>query len=143
MQEFYNGEPWFGDSILKTLKAVNPSLAFNHPVTNAHSIAELLSHIIAWQKLLLKRLQGDDQFAVDQMTSFQWEFIDNDQKTAWSTLLITFEDDYKEIIRSLQNTNDSLLNKRVAGREYNFQYLIQGILQHNIYHLGQIAVLRK
>jgi len=48
-----------------------------------------------------------------------------------------------ELINLLEKQQESLLEKSVSERTYNFRKLLQGLIQHDIYHLGQIAYIKK
>lgn len=53
------------------------------------------------------------------------------------------DDEHHRLIVALERPDDSLLTKEVAGRKYNFRYLLHHIVHHDIYHLGQITLLKK
>jgi len=143
MKSIYDGDPWYGDSIQKKLQNITPEIALERPIPDAHCIAELLAHIISWRELLNKRLQGEDAFSVSQQESFNWTRFDPDPETMWDSLLKALDKNQQQIISQLKQEDDALLNQKVAQRSYNYRYLIKGIMEHDIYHLGQIALLRK
>jgi uncharacterized damage-inducible protein DinB len=143
MKSVYQGDPWYGEPIKKVLQDIDAEKVFNKPIPQAHSMAELLTHIISWRELLNKRLHGDDSFSVRQKESFDWKRIDPDPKTAWENLKKALEINQQQIIDGLEQANDDLLKQKVAKRKYNYRYLIKGLIQHDIYHLGQIALLKK
>ncbi|MGH2644905.1 MAG: DinB family protein, partial [Chitinophagaceae bacterium] len=135
--------PWYGDSMRKILQGINTDAAFVRPVSKRHCIAELLAHIISWRELLNKRLQGDNTFDVNQKESFEWQRFGTNHETAWKNLLNKLEENQKQIIQNLERADDTLLEQKVSRREYTYRYLIQGTMQHDIYHSGQIALLKK
>ena len=57
--------------------------------------------------------------------------------------LAEFKSIHKKIIALLKKKEDSFLEEKVDYRNYNFRFLINGMIEHNIYHLGQIAYLNK
>jgi len=135
----YGKEPWYGDSI----KTIDPKKVFSKPKENAHCIAELLSHIIGWREFVFQKLLGNKDFDVDQDASFNWRLIDNNENTAWKNLLDALEKNQNEITKILESKDDSFLNEPVPGRNFNMEFLVEGIIQHDIYHLGQISILKK
>jgi len=50
---------------------------------------------------------------------------------------------HQELMATLEMADDSLLDEKVDYRDYNFRTLLDGLLTHNIYHVGQIAVVHK
>jgi uncharacterized damage-inducible protein DinB len=143
MKSIYSGSPWHGDCIKKILTNIAFETAFNRPVANAHSIAELLSHIIAWRELHNKRLHGNDLFSVKQQESFDWRKTDPIPEKAWPKLLHALDMNQQQMITALEQADDHLLDQKVVKRNYTFRKLIRGIIQHDIYHTGQIALLKK
>lgn len=143
LKSVYSGGPWYGDSILNKVRDISSEQAFNRPLPQAHTIAELVAHMINWRKLLAKRLQGDDAFFVTQKTSFDWQLIDPSPATAWKSLLKALDDNQQQILAELEKADDAFLNRKVAKRKYSYRVLVNGIIQHDIYHLGQIVLLLK
>jgi hypothetical protein len=47
------------------------------------------------------------------------------------------------IVEQLKTKDDSFLKEIVDYRDYNFRFLLNGLIQHNIYHIGQIAYIKK
>src|SRR5215471_9810751 len=53
------GQAWHGPSIRELLEGVTAEQAAARAIPNAHSIWELIHHIIAWEQIALRRLQGE------------------------------------------------------------------------------------
>lgn len=143
LKSSYDGESWYGDSIMQNIQTISSEQAFHHPIPEAHSIAELVTHMIAWRQFLLKRLQGDDDFSVQQEDSFNWQLIDPNPKTAWKSLLRVLDDNQTQLLAVMTKKEDAFLDEKVAQKNYDFSVLIHGVIQHDIYHLGQIVLLAK
>lgn len=143
LKKVYGGNPWYGDSVKSVLKNIDPRTAFTKASGNTHTIAELVSHIIGWREFALARLKGDKNFRMIQKTSFDWRKKEKDEETAWKTLLSALEKNQKEILAILKRSDDDLLSLPVHRRKYNMEFLIEGFIQHDLYHLGQISLLKK
>lgn len=139
----YASEPWYGDSLQSILKNVNPKTIFSKAGENSHSIAELLAHIIDCRDFTLRSISGDDNSELSQTKSFNWKRIDNNENTAWQSLLGALEKNQNEILNILQQSGDDLLDEKVHGKNYNNDFLLEGIIQHDIYHIGQISILNR
>lgn len=92
---------------------------------------------------MLRRISGDNDFKIGQEESFDWKRIDVGENTVWESLLKKLEKNQSEILNMLENKDDDFLDMHVPGKNYNMQFLIEGALQHDIYHLGQISLLNK
>lgn len=137
-----NGEPWYGRPIVSLLQEIDPSSIYTKPAKNAHSLADLLYHMITWAEFTLKRLQGDQQFDNEWFDRIDWRNIDPVIHN-WADGVKLFRQLNEQIIANLQTRDDEFLKEIVDFREYNFRFLLNGYIQHNIYHIGQIAYVKK
>ena len=136
------GDPWFGRSAQSLLQEIDPELVFRHPGNNGHSIAELLWHMITWAQFTLDRLDKKQEPDMAAFETLDWRNIDP-QIHSWKKGLSEFESVHKKIITILTTKDDSFLNEKVDYRNYSFQFLLNGLIEHTIYHLGQIAFIHK
>ena len=143
IEEVYNGDPWYGDSIMSILESIKPEAALKKVNENAHNIAELVAHILSYREFLLNVLTVNGSFKIDQEETFNIKRIDQNEKTVWNSLLKTFEENHQAILKELDQKEDDILAQPVKEKPYNVEYLIEGLVQHDIYHLGQISLLRK
>ena len=72
-----------------------------------------------------------------------WRDLDHDDKSLWKKGLQCLDETQSELIKVLEQQQDNIINETVPGRTYNFKKLLYGIIQHDIYHVGQIAYLTK
>jgi hypothetical protein len=49
----------------------------------------------------------------------------------------------KDLVAAIRGMEDARLDEPAGGREFNFYFLLHGVVQHNLYHAGQIALLKK
>ncbi len=143
IEKVYNSSPWYGNSIKSILNDVDSKTAFTKAARNIHTIAELVVHIITWREFVISKIKGDNDFKLTQKLSFDWKRIDRNEKTAWKSLLDALEINQSEILSTLKKLDDDFLKLPVRRRRYNVEFLIEGGIQHDIYHLGQISLLKK
>ena len=143
IEKVYSGNPWYGSSIKSILKDIDSKTAFTKAAKNVHTIAELVAHIIAWREFVINNIKGDNDFKITQKLSFDWGRINKDEKTAWRSLLKALEINQSKILSALKKLDDDFIKLPVGRRRYNFEFLIEGGIQHDVYHLGQIALLKK
>lgn len=137
-----NGEPWFGRSIYSLLEEVNSSKVYTKPNNSEHSLIELLYHMITWADFTLKRIEKDKINDLVAAEKLDWRTI-NPKVHTWKKGLTEFKAIHKKIIALLGKKDDDFLNEMVDYRKYNFHFLVNGLIEHNIYHAGQIAYLNK
>ena len=140
IKECFDGKPWYGDSVMKKLEAIDWRIV-NNQVYGDKTIAILLQHIINWRIFVIKKLQGDAFYdiIIDTLNDWTPQQVNNEQE--WQLMLLKIRDTQKEILELLANRSDDLLDELVPGKKYTFGPILQSVSQHDIYHLGQIAML--
>src|SRR5687768_5114597 len=126
-----DGEPWYGRPVYAILREVESSIAYKKPTIDSHSLIELLYHMLTWAEFTLKRIEKED---IDDLAAFEkldWREIDP-QIHDWDEGLAAFIATNQQIIALLHTKDDTFLNETVDYRQYDFRYLLNGIIQHNI-----------
>ena len=139
----FDGDAWHGDSVLELLNGVNAKTAEAHPIKNAHSIWELVLHIAAWDGAVLTRIGGTAIQLVDEQN---FPPVKDTSEAAWGNAIEHAKQTHNELVQAVAAFPDSRLQEQVPGKSqsyYNFFYLFSGIVQHELYHAGQIALLKK
>ncbi len=141
LRSVLNGEPWYGRSVMSLLRDVDPADVFRKPNEDSHSMIELLYHMNTWAEFTLHRLQKtkEDAAVFDEL---DWRIIDPDIHS-WEKGLEEFQSIHENLLTELETVEDEFLSEIVDYRKYNFRFLLHGIIQHDIYHIGQIAYLEK
>ena len=142
MEVILSGEPWFGRAINELLEEVDVSKVYVKPNNAEHSLIELLYHMITWADFTLKRIEEDKEHDLAASEELDWRKIDPAIHT-WEKGIAEFKLIHEKIITLLQTKDDEFLKENVDYRKYNFRFLVIGLNQHNIYHIGQIAYLNK
>jgi uncharacterized damage-inducible protein DinB len=136
-----DGQPWFGRPLYSILDGIHPAVVFKRPNEEGHSLIDLLYHMITWADFTLKRLKGEPSSKEEEET-MDWRQIDPLEHT-WAKGLVELRNIHEQIIDDLSKRDDEFLDKNVEGRDYTFRFMLKGLVQHDIYHLGQIAYLTK
>ena len=143
-ETIYNGEPWYGKSLMAIVNSADPNDVFKKPKSSGHSAYEITQHLYAWRDLLAKRLNGDTTASIKMNSKEDWALLPKEQTAAtWKELIEKLEQNQQELIKSLPKWNDEALDKNFAGTEYSLRTFLNGQVQHDIYHIGQIALAIK
>lgn len=134
------GQPWFGRPVYNILEKVKSKNVYKKPNGTEHTMADLLYHMITWAGFTLKRIEGDKNMDLAAFEKMDWREI-NPKTHTWKNGLAEFKSIQRKILGLLKKKDDSFLKQIVDYRQYNFRFLINGMIEHNIYHLGQIAYL--
>lgn len=142
-KETYEGEPWHGRSIKSLLSEVNPSLGLKKPNEGSHSIVELVYHMVTWREFTITRLRADEDKDLKYFEENDWRALDLNDVQTWYKGLELLQDSQERLTNLLEEFQDSILPEKVHERTYNFLVLLYGVVQHDIYHAGQIAYAYK
>ncbi len=143
VRRHYDGETWHGPSLIETLSDVSPEQAVKRLLPNTHNIAEIIGHLTAWRTFALEKLTGGDSYDIVLNSEDDWRKVDSLTAEGLHDLLVGLADSQTELLDVLETVNDRRLNDIVPGRKYSYYTLLQGFIQHDIYHSGQISLLKK
>lgn len=141
LQEVLFGAPWYGKSFMELLNEVEEGKFYHKPNGNSHSIADLLYHMITWAEFTQYRIERKPQ-DMNGVEAMDWREIDPAEHSK-DKGITQFSQCIHAIVELLQNGEDRMLDEKVDYREYNFRFLLYGLIQHTIYHLGQVAYVNK
>ena len=130
LNNVFDGKPWYGKSISEILSRIKDP---------DDEMRKIMAHMLAWREFALLRVKGKD-YSIQLDTLEDWPEADD---LAVDEVLKRMRAINRELISELSSREDSWLRDRAVSSEYNFQFLLEGIIQHDIYHLGQIAILHK
>ena len=140
LQRSYSGAAWHGPSLEEILAGVTGQQALARPIAGAHSIWELVMHIGVWMSVARRRLAGD---TVQPTTEQDWPPIDHGRPAAWQQTLHALEQEHKQLVAAICLFPESSLENQTPGKKHSQAFLLHGVIQHNLYHAGQIALLKK
>jgi len=136
----FEGSAWHGPALLELLKDVDAATAAAKPLPNVHSIWELVLHIAAWDGAVQRRLGG----AKAQLKAAQnFPRVPRPTEAAWCEAVAETKRSHDVLIKTVATLPDSRLRDPVPGKRYDFYHMLHGLVQHELYHAGQIAILKK
>ena len=133
--------PWYGSNVNDLLSKITASQAIQR-VNGQHNIAELLHHMIQWKRFVYEKTFGDKTFDIVD-NAINWKVFDALSEGEWAAMNLEYISVTSDLVNGLNNLSLSIYAKTVPGRKYNYEHLLYGIVDHDIYHLGQIALMQK
>ena len=141
LRRVLEGEAWHGPSVLELVADLSAAQAASHPIAGAHSIWELVLHITTDYDLVLRRLAGDGQ----PLTLAE----------GWPECPAATDENWQQTLAELKRLNKKLRQEVLAFPverldeflvpevPYTAYTQFAGVTQHNLYHAGQIALLKR
>jgi uncharacterized damage-inducible protein DinB len=140
LRRAFDGSAWHGPSLMELLKDVDAATAAAKPIPDAHSIWELVLHIAAWDGAALKRIGGKKAQLKGQQN---FPRVPDPTDDAWQAAIAQAKEKHKALIETVEALSEKRLRDQVPGKRYNFWHMLHGVAQHELYHAGQIAILKK
>lgn len=134
LKHTFEKNAWHGPSVLEVLEGVNESNAIKR-LGASHSIIELVAHMTAWRNYVVEKLNGNDSFELTDDENFP-------DYTNWQDVVTQLKENQQKLLDALAKTPTEKLNEKVTGREFKFYVMLHGIIHHDIYHIGQIQLLK-
>jgi len=141
LRRAFEGPAWHGPSLKALLADVTAEKAATRPIPGGHSIWEIVLHVTAWETIALRRLQGGA--FEDPPGEVDWPPVDEVSEKSWQRTLDGLERSNVALREAIELIDDARLNDIVPVKNYSVYYMLHGVIQHDLYHGGQIAILRK
>ncbi len=136
----FRGDAWHGPSVMRILADVTAEQAAAKPIKNAHSIWELVLHIKVWKDTPRQRLAGQP---FEPSSEEDWPEVSDTSEVSWTNALKELEASHENLVEAVSKLDDTNLHQPATGTDYSNYFMIQGVIQHDLYHAGQIALLKK
>lgn len=140
IEDAYNGSPWIDISLLPVLKTISAEQAATKVSPKWNTIWEIVNHIISWRENVLKRVQGE---VIKTPADNYFVAVKDTSSNAWANTLEKLEASQRNWINFLPHFKEKDFEKIYPNNGLSYYEHIHGIIQHDIYHLGQIVLLAK
>ena len=140
LKRAFVGEAWHGPAVIEILEGITAQQAAAHPLAGGHSIWELALHITAWTRAGSRRLQGDRAQLTD---AENFPAVTDSSERAWQEARESIKQAHEELRSAILLLDDSRLDQPIIEGMSSIYVTLHGIIQHSLYHAGQIAILKK
>jgi uncharacterized damage-inducible protein DinB len=147
LQREHEGDPWHGSPLRTLLAGMRAEVAAAHPIRRVHSVWEIVLHMTSWKNEVRRRLSGAP---AGEPEEGDWPEVPAPTEEAWTAAVARLEDAHKALVTAIQQLPEAKLfeptndpRNRETGSGVSYYVLLHGIVQHDVYHSGQIALVRK
>ena len=140
LKRAFEKDAWHGPAVMEVLKGVTAQQAAARPIPNAHSIWEIALHISGWAGVLKSRVEGK---WMDEPAKGDWPAVADTSPAAWEKTVKLLKTRHAGLQKAISRITDKKLEKSIAKGKSTFYASLHGIIQHDLYHAGQMAVLKK
>lgn len=147
LRRVHDGEPWHGPSRAAVLEGVTPEQAAWRPVDGAHSIWEIVLHMRNWTREVARRAQGG---APGDPIDGDWPPVTSRSPGAWADALASLDAAHAlllEVVRLMPEVRLEALGgiraDEPGSAAITHAAMFLSLAQHDVYHTGQVAVLKR
>ena len=131
---------WGGGPIGGLFHSLTASEALAHPIPGAHSAWEIALHIGVWHDIWRGRIEDED--TEDSVVS-DWPVRAGTTEADWEATLAGIERGLERLVDAVRHMEPEALDAVVRGKRFTMYEMLHGIPQHDLYHAGQVLMLRK
>jgi uncharacterized damage-inducible protein DinB len=142
LKRAFEGDAWHGPSVREALAGVTAVQAHARPLRNAHSIWELVQHIAVWEDVGRRRLEGD-RAPIDISSPEDWPPAEDASEAAWEQAKDLLDRGHEALREAIARVAETRLDEPIFEGMSTVYVTLHGVIQHDLYHAGQIAMLKK
>jgi uncharacterized damage-inducible protein DinB len=141
LRRAFEQDAWHGPAVRELLADVTADRAAAKPLAHSHSIWEIVLHMSTWENIVRRRLQGE--MISDLPAEEDWPAVRDPSETAWRQTLQDLEQANQALREAIAHVDETHLAETVPGKSHSVYTMLHGLIQHDLYHAGQIAVLKR
>ena len=146
MEEIQIGKPWIGSTFEGMLNPLNEEAYFERPLADLHSIAEIISHLTLWRSEAVLKIRTGEGSKTDDCEE-NWLPLDQLKAMGWAKIRSSHDKTLSDLTGLLKDKTDDFLDQQYYDTDfkglYTYSWLLNGMIQHDAYHLGQIGLIVK
>jgi hypothetical protein len=143
LDQAYDKKAWHGPNLRGAIRRVTASEAAWRPNGGRHSIADIVVHAAYWKYAVRRRLHGDKRGSFTLKGSNWFALPDPLSEETWRTFVALLDAQHRELRETVTAYPARRLHLSSPGSKYIADALITGIAAHDIYHAGQIQILKR
>lgn len=137
---------WLGQNMMQKIDGISEHTVFIRPISDLHSIGEIIGHLIALNIDVINKIKIHLNLQLIHQPEY-WRSNKELKTIGWKQLKEDYEKSILSLIVLIGNKDDSFLEENYMEGDHNsnnpFEYLLEGVIHHILYHLGQIGITIK
>lgn len=143
LDQSYDNKAWHGTNLRGSLRGLTPGEAAWRPAPGRHNIWEIAVHAAYWKYAVQRRLSGAKRGSFVLKGSNWFPRQENLTPAAWKVDLKILEETHRHLYRTVADLPPSALRRKLPGSSSTVEALIYGVASHDVYHAGQIQLLKR
>jgi uncharacterized damage-inducible protein DinB len=143
IDEGFERKAWHGPNLRGAIRGLDPAVACRRPAKGRHTIWELVVHAAYWKYAVRRRLVGDKRGSFAFTGSNWFSRPEEANRAAWQQDVALLVDEHRRLVEVARAVDPRRLHQAAPGRRVTPAVLLRGIAFHDVYHAGQIQLLKR
>ena len=141
IDEAFDRKSWHGTNLRGSLRSVTLEQALWRPAAGRHNIWEIVLHAAYWKYIIRRSITNEPRGSFT-VKGHDWFARDESDPQAWRDDVKLLGDEHRKLRTAVAGLKPSALN-RIARKRYSVAQLVRGAAAHDLYHAGQIQLLKR
>src|SRR5262245_8011617 len=143
LDEAFEAKAWHGTNLRGSVRGLDARAAAWRPGKGRHSIRELVVHAAYWKYAARRRLAGEKRGSFAVKGSNWFARPEAADEKGWKADVALLLDEHRRLREVVAGFPPAALDRRIPPGRFTMFRLIQGVACHDLYHAGQIQLLKK
>lgn len=143
VDEAFDHKAWHGTTLKGSIRGLTAADAAWRPGPKRHSIWEIVVHAAYWKYAVRRRVTDQKRGSFALAGSNWFRCPASATEKAWQDSVSLLVDEHRQLREVIARLRRSDLPKAPRGRQVANATLIRGIAAHDLYHAGQIQLLKR
>jgi len=143
LRESYSEKAWHGSNLRGSIRGISARQAAWRPARGRHNIWEIVVHCAYWKYIVRRRILGEKKGSFPLRGSNWFRRPLELTDSAWKRDISLLHQCHQEMMRALRTLNDGSIKRAPSGSKVNNAAIIRGIASHDVYHAGQIQLIKR
>jgi uncharacterized damage-inducible protein DinB len=143
LDESYERQAWHGPNLKGSLRGVSAETAAWRPGPGRHNIWEIAVHAAYWKYIVRRRLLGENKGSFPLEGSNWFERPEEIDERSWMKDRRLLEQMHRSLRQAIAEMPPALLWRTPPGSKVSNIRQIYGIAMHDVYHAGQIQMIKR
>jgi hypothetical protein len=143
IDEAYNRAAWHGPNLRGSIRGLTAHEAAWRPKHGRHNIWEIVAHAAYWKYAVRRRLLGEKRASFSLKGSNWFHRPADRSEKAWRADVAMLDTEHRRLSEAVSALQPEVLDRPSRGSRTLVRRLIAGIALHDVYHAGQIQLIKK
>jgi hypothetical protein len=143
LDEGFDRKAWHGPNLRGALRGLSARIAAKRPASGRHNVWELTVHAAYWKYAVRRRLTGEKRGSFALPGSNWFPCPSPLTEAAWKDAVSLLVREHRLLRAAVAALPAGSLSRTSKGSRYTNARLVAGIAAHDLYHAGQIQVVKR